>query len=236
MPSASSLPDDVNDDILDAIRVRVWSGFYDEAEVQELIDEVLEDGADEVRLRAAVAPEFSRKAEAEGTWPETTDCDRLDAVFQRLAQRGVLGLHNAGYTMSDGHEDANDQLAKEPSGRYFGYCFYHGQDLERAVRGEGLMLAFDHVEGDVPEKIKVAQVIRDELESAGFVLSWDGTSNKRIHIPKFHWQRRYQKDLPHYYPPRPAPIVSPEPTSFLGRLWHKLVGWSGVFGLGFLDI
>jgi hypothetical protein len=25
--------------------------------------------------------------------------------------------------------------------------FYHGQDVERAIGGQGLMLAFDHVEG-----------------------------------------------------------------------------------------
>ncbi len=60
--------------------------------------------------------------------------------------------------MSDGHDDSNEALGNYPKEKFFGYCFYHGQDLERAVSGAGLMLAYDHIDGDVPDKIKVAEV------------------------------------------------------------------------------
>lgn len=52
------------------------------------------------------------------------------------------------------------------------------------------MLTYDHVNGDVPEKIKVAQTIQQELERAGFNLDWDGTANQRINIPAFDWKHR----------------------------------------------
>ena len=132
--------------ILDAIRKWVWSGFYSADDVNGMIDDILEEDANEQMLRAAVAPEFAKKREAEQGWPAVTDCDRLDVVFTALANRGVLCLHNAGYTMSDGHSDSFEALSEQPKGRYFGYCFYHGQDVERAIDGQHLMLAFDHIE------------------------------------------------------------------------------------------
>lgn len=182
--------DEVNQYILATIKAHVWGGFDAPDDVHEVISDLLEDGADEDMLREFVATEFAKKTEAEKAWPQITDVDRLDSVFQALKISGILCLHNAGYTMSDGHEDANEALRAYSNDQYFGYCFYHGQDLERAVSKGGLMLAYDHVRGDVPEKIKVAQTIQQELEKAGFTLDWDGTVNQRINIPKFNWKHR----------------------------------------------
>ena len=179
-----------NEYILESIHWWVWSGYYTAEDVDGLIDELLEEDADEALLRAAVKPEFDRKHEAEKNWPVTTDCDRLEGAFKRLDQRGILCLENAGFTMSDGHEDALEALSQRPKEQYFGYCFFHGQDLQRAVEGAGLMLAFDHVKGDVPDKIKVAQAIKEELEVEGFEPDWNGTSAKRISIPGIDWKRR----------------------------------------------
>jgi hypothetical protein len=178
--------------ILDTIRKKVWSGFYTAEEVDQVIDDILEGDAHEEFFRAAVAPEFAKKREAEIEWPQVTDCDRLDSAFEALEKRRILCLHNAGYTMSDGHEDAFEALSSRPGRGYIGYCFYHGQDLERAVDGGGLMIAFDHVDGDVPDKLLVALALKEELERVGFELDWDGTVDKRINIPKMDWKRRYK--------------------------------------------
>lgn len=40
--------------ILDVIKSCVWSGFYDTADVHQVIDDILENDADEPMLRAAV--------------------------------------------------------------------------------------------------------------------------------------------------------------------------------------
>lgn len=121
-----------------------------------------------------------------------TDCDRLNAAFAALDKRGVLCLHNSGFERSDGHTEAFGVLFEQPKGRYFGYCFYHGQDVEGAMAGQGLMRAFNHVNDDVPDKLKVGLALKEELERAGFVLEWDGTSSQRINVPKFDWKRRYK--------------------------------------------
>jgi len=176
--------------ILDAIKVHVWGGFDTPDDIQGVISGLLEEGADEKVLRESVSIEFKKKLEAEKSWPQITDLDQLESAFQALKSNGILCLHNTGYTMSDGHEDLNEALSAYPKGKFFGYCFYHGQDLARVVSGGGLMLAYDHVNGDVPEKIRVGQTMQQELEKAGFTLDWDGTTNQRLNIPKFDWKHR----------------------------------------------
>ena len=182
--------DDTTKYILVSIETWVWSGFYTPNEVDSMIDDIIEDGCDEAFLRAAIGPEFEQKAKAEIGWPRKTDCDRLEEAFSALHTIGVLALQNAGYTMSDGHSDANEALDESGRDKYFGYCFYHEQDLERAVAGEGLMIAFDHAEGDVPDKLKVGRAVVSELERCGLRCDWNGDAEMRINIPGFDWKRR----------------------------------------------
>ena len=180
--------------ILDTIRKAIWSGFYTPEEIDEIIDDILEEDAHEDYLRSAVAPEFEKKREAEMNWPSETDCDRLEQALAALEKRNILCLQNSGYTISDGHQDAFEVLSDLPGHSYIGYCFYHGQDLERAVDGGGLMIAFDHIKGDVPDKITVGVALKEELERVGFEIDWDGTNEKRINIPKIEWKRRYKNE------------------------------------------
>lgn len=188
------MPDQLNEAnnyILKAIHKWVWAGFYSPEEVDGMLDDILEENADETMLRAAVQSEFAKKQEAERGWPEITDNDRLESVFAALDKRGILCLHNAGYEMSDGHVEASEALSTTPKNHYFGYCFYHDQEVGRAVLGRGLMLAFDRVGEDFPDKLKVGQALKEELERAGFAVEWDGTTDQRIKLPKFDWKRRH---------------------------------------------
>jgi hypothetical protein len=149
---------------------------------------------DAATLRAFLDAEFARKAAEEEGWPDTTDCDRLDAAFAALAGEGILGLHDAGFTMADGHSEAAEALADAPSGRYFGYAFYHRQDVERAIAGGGLWIAFDHVDGDVPDKLRVGRLVGSALEKAGLRPVWEGDPEQRIALPGFDWKRRAEAD------------------------------------------
>jgi hypothetical protein len=178
---------------LEAIRIAVWSGFYDLSEVDELIDDILEKGADEGMLRAAVAPEFAKKAAAEADWPKVTDCDRLDRAFESLESQGVIALQNVGYTQSDGLDEVEETLSERKRGTVQGYCFYHGQDLERALAGDGLMLAFGDLNDDATKMVEIGKLVRKTLEAQGFAVEWNGSSKTRINVPKFDWKRRGQE-------------------------------------------
>ena len=143
-----------------------------------MIDDILDKDANESFLRAAVRPEFDKKAAAEASWPDRTDCDRLDEAFADLNARGIIALQNAGNTMSDGISDVSEVLHKRGKKGIVGYCFYHGQDLERAVAGQGLMLAFGDLDDDKTRKAEIGRCVKEVLESHGFTVQWNSDPEK----------------------------------------------------------
>jgi hypothetical protein len=181
---------DTNRYILDSIKTWVWSGFYELEEVRAMIDDIWEDDADEGLLFAAIASEFQKKIAAEALWPKETDCDRLDLAFETLNANAIIALQNAGYTMSDGLSDISEELAQRGHSNVHGYCFYHGQDLERALSGGGLTLAFGAFDNDKTAQVEVGNLVKDALEANGFAIDWDGDSESRINIPNLDWKRR----------------------------------------------
>jgi hypothetical protein len=181
---------DTDNYILERIHIWVWSGFYSPAEVDERIDDILGEDADEAMLRAAVGPEFAKKTAAEASWPKTTDCDRLDQAFLELNRTGIIALHNAGMTMSDGVSDVAEVLHQNGSNFIQGYCFYHGQDVERAVNGQGLTIAFCDINEDKNKKAEIGYAIKSTLERHGLNVEWNGDSNVRLVLPTIDWKRR----------------------------------------------
>jgi hypothetical protein len=175
---------------LSTIKSWVWSGFYSPDEIHEMIDDILEDDADEAMLRAAVAPEFDKKFAAEASWPDTTDCDRLDQAFDKLNSRGIIALHNAGYTMSDGISDVAEVLHERGRKGIQGYCFYHEQDVERAVKGAGLMVAFGDLDDGAIKKAEIGRLVRDVLQESGLTVDWNGDPETRLNILGLDWKRR----------------------------------------------
>ncbi len=179
----------------DQISVLVRSGFYENEQIIEILcEQMYEPGElDPGEVDAAINFELEKLAAEKKTWPAVTDYDRLNAAFDRLSNCGIIALHNAGYTQSDGHDDfVAEYSSHEDKSSVVGYCFYHRQDLERAVRGGGLFVAFGpvHPNDEATKGPLVGKIIRDELERAGLAVEWDGTFQQRIYLPKFVWQRR----------------------------------------------
>ena len=136
---------------LSAIRRHVWAGWYDVGEIAIIIgEEFFEPGqADNDWLQARIEEESRQKRAEEATWPAITDCDRLDRVFEGLEAQVIIALQDAGLTKSDGHEDVTEAY-EDAGGResnIVGYCFYHGQDLERVMASAELWLAFGDIDG-----------------------------------------------------------------------------------------
>src|SRR5262245_20208383 len=105
---------------------------------QDIIEDPTQADATDFFINA----EWSAKRKAERKWPAETDCDRLEQAFRSLREAGVITVENAGYTTSDGHHETDLAVAREGAGRFHGYVFYHGQDLERVVHSGQLYLAF----------------------------------------------------------------------------------------------
>lgn len=192
-------------DILDAIAewidLTARSGMVSYGDLIEQIHDRTEDelgGVDEPTMqrftdRARAAIEAREKLEA--GWPAVTTNDKIDAAFKELNEAGIVALQAAGYTMSDGWDDANEIAAeRDPTPR--GAIFYHWQDLERGVRGEGLWLAYGaYVDGDdEAASLAIAAEACDALRRHGVAVTFRGNIEERIFIEPFTWQRRYRPD------------------------------------------
>jgi hypothetical protein len=171
-------------------------GDFDERDriIEIFCEEMHEPGElDEAEVTVAVDAAFASLEKDKATWPSMTDCDKLDRVFAALNTRGIIALQNAGYTQSDGYDDVREIYdPRSDRDKMVGYCFYHGQDLERAVNGEGLYLAFGPMDAQNEETAgpRVGAMIVAELERMGFSAQWDGTFNQRIYVPAIDWKRR----------------------------------------------
>jgi hypothetical protein len=124
---------------------------------------------------------------------EPTPRQRLKQVFATLNERGIVALENAGYTISDGWADVNERATKlaKAGNKPRGGAFYHGQDRERAKRGDGVWLTFGaYVTGkrQAAASLAVAREIVAVLKEHGFSPKWNGTIEQRIHSGRFEWR------------------------------------------------
>lgn len=173
----------------------VWYGYLSAADIALRIDQdaAAGDGFDLACVRAFAAATLHKKRLAEATWPAETDVDRLDRAFARLEAQRVCALACAGDTVDDGYEAVSGVINADgvPDDRYMGYCFFHSQDVDRALAGGGLLLAFGYLDSDVKaDAIPVGRLIVEALQQEGLQTRWSGSATQRIAVPGMHWQRR----------------------------------------------
>lgn len=178
--------------IAEQIRLRVWSGYDGAEEVHDMITDILEDDADEQMLRARVADEFARKAEAEKLWPSQTDCDKLDSAFNALRDSGVVAIHNAGWDKSEAfHNCLEEYRAQGKPENLFGICYYTSQDVDGALNGHGLYLGYSSTrpEAEEVDAERTGGLICSELNKVGLKAEWSGSAKARIKV-EINWQNR----------------------------------------------
>ena len=182
--------------MLSAIRRHVWAGAYDAEEIATIVgEEFFPPGkADNDWLRTRIEEAFRPKRAEEATWPAVTDCDRLDRVFKGLEAQGIIVEQDAGLTKSDGLEivtEAYEDAEAEGEGAsIIGYCYYHGQDLERVMKTGDLWLAFGDFHGDNERRAEIGRRIKRALEDGGFTVTWSGSVGERLLVSGLRWQRR----------------------------------------------
>ncbi len=119
--------------------------------------------------------------------------------------------------MTTGWEDANEEIARrEAAGQQvLGATFYHEQDLERGVAGEGLMLVYGACDGSDDKGVELGKLVCTVLAEHGIETDWNGDIRVRIRVMPFAWQKRRSSVAP----PRPVHV---KPRVFRhrdGRCW-----------------
>jgi hypothetical protein len=184
------------DDLQDFIRVQVAAGY---SPISAVVDEAVDVFADNtlpagaVRAAAAAIAETALTAHLaeQESWPQTTDCDRLDAAFAALDGVGVVVRQHFTCCGSCGATEIHGEMdqARKEGQDVRGYAFFHLQDTEFAVRGESLFLSFGSADGNPEAAVAIGHEIVGALRAEGLHPAWNGRQSNRIGLPVV-WQRR----------------------------------------------
>ncbi len=183
------------------IRSLVVGGYTDPDDAKMHLEDIIEDEglppSEADRWTSRLAKAFTEHALLERTWTEPTSNDLLEEAFADLRSRGIVALENAGYTMSDGWSDVHEEASSVSNAK--GAVFFHGQDVEGAIEGHGLHLAFGSFEqGETHEaqSLEIAKEACAVLQEHGLEVEWDGTIKSRPKITPFQWRKRRSTSAP----------------------------------------
>ncbi|WP_146619906.1 DUF6891 domain-containing protein [Acuticoccus sediminis] len=182
------------------IKYAVWGGFESPEEVREEILELVDDAhalsADDRRfIEDALDEAWGLKRGAESDWPAITDVTRLMAAFDQLEKDGILALHRAGYTQSDGMADVAeiyDEMGGPDSG-VKGWTFYHEQDVADAIETGILWLAFGATD-PAADPMTIAAAVASTLDAYGFAVERPADPSRRIKVEGIVWRNRSPQD------------------------------------------
>ncbi|RKH90114.1 hypothetical protein D7Y21_07935 [Corallococcus sp. AB045] len=191
--------DEERQHLFNDVEVSVRGGCEDEASILAGLDDRVEmmlgttHAALAEELGAYARQLFREQQGIEAAWTEPSLNDFIDRAFEELDAKGIVTSQGVGHTMSDGWSDVNGLASRRrPVPR--GAVFFHGQDLESGVRGEGLLLAFGAYENDEAKQeaasLAIAREVRETLARHGVRTEWNGDVNERLLIPPFEWRKR----------------------------------------------
>ena len=189
------MTEEIKQEALEQLVYDIKFGFENEEALFDGIRDMFydEEDFDEDWLRQTIAEKYSAHQRESASWKHPTDFERLANAFDELIKEGIICLHKAGYTRSDGEEDCMEVIEKlKQSGiQVRGFCYYHTQDLMRAVDPEScnLWLGFGSSTHNDGEAIVVAKDIIQKLNEHGFETSWAGTVDQRIKIRHIDWKK-----------------------------------------------
>ncbi len=182
-------------DIRDYIAREVAAGFYPPASVVDSAVEMFSDDVDPDIL-GPIVERLAREAiaahlQAQATWPEVTDCDRLDDAMGELTRGGIVCRQNFSCCGPCGEAEigAEMEAEREAGLDIRGYAFYHLQDTEAATEGRGLNLHYGAVEEGEAATLRIGHEIIDALQRHGLNIHWNQDPNTRIKI-HLDWKRR----------------------------------------------
>lgn len=192
---SKSSDEDLRQDVVHVLRTMVRAGFMPRDQIWLAADDVCEEAADPDAMRAFAAAELERlwaaQRAAEASWEGRTDCDRLDQAFAELESTGIVCRQDFTCCGNCGAAEIGDEFeAVEAAGvKVRGYAFYHQQDTERAIDGDGVYLNYGaEAEGEAPA-LEIAREIVSVLTAYGLRPDWNGSWGQRIHVP-MQWRRR----------------------------------------------
>lgn len=174
----------------------VRTGFYDRTDAIDAVVSYFEEEMEASPLKRLANSEVDKAIralrEAEATWPPLTDCDRLDLAFEKLEDAGIIARQHFTCCGTCGISDMRIEVdeAEERGLKVRGYTFFHQQDTDRAVEGDGLHLNYGAMEDGEAAALAIGREVVATIESCGLKTIWDGSWDKRIGVT-LEWRKRF---------------------------------------------
>lgn len=173
------------------ITLRVAEGFESDADILAASVEIFGDAFDAKKLRpfaaACTAEVASEHRRDQSDWPETTDCDRLDAAFADLETAGICARQH----FSCCYSCATDEMQAEiDETAHSGYAYTTPADTEQAATHGRMFVSFGSTAGGRRANAAIGQRVLAALRRAGLRAEWDGDPDHRIALVGLVWKRR----------------------------------------------
>lgn len=187
--------ENLKNEVIEFIKQEILFGFNNKEDILEAIWSVgfeNEEQLDENWLKKIISDFYISRQNESKEWKKPTDFDKLAKVFDELNRERIVALHKAGYTKQDGYSDVRETLSLVKANvQPIGFCFYHTQDLERAIDPtiKNLFLAFDDIKQNDENAIKIKKLIVKKLNENGLQTEWNERTDERIKIKGISWQK-----------------------------------------------
>lgn len=197
---ADRLPLELRERLVDLeiyARQLVRGGYVDRGQAIDLVEDYAEvelGSPQAIDAEALVDREIATLQREQRHWEAVTSHDRLRAVMEGLEMSGIVAREDFCCCAECGNAEIGGELERAGKAGIppLGYAFFHQQDTEAAVEGEGLYFSYGAAQWDATERehIAIGRKVVKALEAAGFSPSWNGRLDRRIHLP-MTWQRRW---------------------------------------------
>lgn len=161
------------------------SGFFNADEIVEILeDQFIEEDID-----------FSKFDISLNNF-ENINFNKLENVFEALACKDIVAIHNCGYDIEEGVADAFELNVHLINNKFKpkGFCFYTFEDVEEAIEDEKLKITFGDFENNEKKALEIGKIVADALKSVGFSIVWDETVNNQIELNPFKWDKSFDED------------------------------------------
>ena len=127
---------------------------------------------------------------------DNANFSRLENVFNGLANENIVAIHNCGYDIEEGVQDAFELFVHLQNNNFKpeGFCFYAFEDIEEAIYESKLKITFGDFENDENKALEIGKTVDQYLKQAGFNINWDNTINNQIEINPFNWDKSYNDE------------------------------------------
>lgn len=185
---------EIKDEAIEQLEKDILFGFENGEDLLESISDMFydEEAFDTDWLKKEIEIRLKKHKTESHTWEKPTDFEKLVNSFDELNKEGIVSLHKAGYTRQDGESDCSEIIEelKAIGIRPKGYCYYHTQDLERAIGEEKMLfIGYDSYNRDDKLAIEVAEKIVESLKKNGFNVKWNSSLETRIEILDINWKK-----------------------------------------------